>query len=189
MAFGVYVHIPYCLQRCSYCDFATFEWNQIIPPEKYIELVKKEIRDRSPLVHKATSQKKVDTVYFGGGTPSLIDAEHIVAVLDELAKQGFEISSDAEVTIEINPATIDPEKLKTYLAAGVNRFSVGAQTFNDQLLKAAGRKHSAQDTIQTLDLLHRHQVDFSFDLLFALPNEVCQWHYESRFWCFVDPVF
>ena len=167
MAFGIYVHIPYCLQRCPYCDFATYEWTQIPPPEQYVELVRTEIRQRA----FAIPYKTVNTVYFGGGTPSLIEAPLIVSLLSELAMQGFQIHSDAEITIEINPATITASNLDLYRRAGINRFSVGAQTFNNSLLLAAGRKHSAEDTIATLELLKAEGVNFSFDLLFALPKQ------------------
>ena len=167
MAFGIYVHIPYCLQRCSYCDFSTYEYKEIPPPEEYVELLKKEIRWRAPFI----SQKKCNTIYFGGGTPSLIEPSLIVAVLDELANQGFEILADSEVTIEINPATLTEEKLQIYREAGINRFSVGAQTFNDDLLKLAGRRHCAKDTVETLELLNQQGFNYTFDLLFALPQQ------------------
>lgn len=167
MALSVYIHIPYCLQRCRYCDFTTFEFNQIMAPENYIGLVLKELRLR----HQFVPSKKLRSVYFGGGTPSLISAELIISLLDELANLGFEFLPSCEVTLEINPATVDEKKLDLYLGRGVNRLSVGAQTFHDHHLRNCGRKHSAEDTRKTLDLLKRHKVNFSFDLLFALPGQ------------------
>lgn len=165
MSLSVYVHIPYCLQRCRYCDFTTFEWKEILPPERYVNFVLNEIRHR----HRLWPERRLATLYFGGGTPSLLAPELIVAIKQELANVGFAFTPDAEVTIEINPATLTPEKLDQYLAAGINRFSVGAQTFNDQLLSVCGRKHSAEDTRKTLELLRGH--NYSFDLLFALPGQ------------------
>lgn len=167
MPLSVYVHIPYCLQRCRYCDFTTFEFSEIEPAEQYIQSVLQEIRNRRHL----WPQTEIKTLYFGGGTPSLISPELIVAVKHELANSGFTFQPHAELTLEINPATMDEAKLDFYLANGFNRFSVGAQTFNDRLLKSCGRKHSAADTHATLKLLRDRGVNYSFDLLFALPGQ------------------
>lgn len=167
MALGVYVHIPYCIQRCTYCDFATYEQSKILPPDHYVELLFKEIRQK----HRYYSPQSLDTIYFGGGTPSLIPAHLIVSIIKELARFGFTTRPDTEITIEINPATINEEKLKIYLDNGINRFSVGAQTFDDRLLKMVNREHSAKQTLDTLDLLRRYNLNFSFDILFALPSQ------------------
>lgn len=167
MALAVYVHIPYCLQRCRYCDFTTFEWSEILPPEQYVRQVLREIRSR----RKFWTETEIRTLYFGGGTPSLIAPALIVAIKEELANSGFRFLPDAELTLEINPATIDEAKLATYVEAGFNRFSVGAQTFSESLLKTCGRKHNANDTHQTLRLLRKYNLNYSFDLLFALPGQ------------------
>jgi oxygen-independent coproporphyrinogen-3 oxidase len=169
-AFGVYIHIPYCLQRCTYCDFATYEQSKIMPPQSYIQLLQKEIAQTAP-AHKQFSH--LDTVYFGGGTPSLLDPEHIVSILSCLANEGFSTGPGlkTEITIEINPATITEKKMETYLNAGINRFSVGAQTFDDNLLRSVNREHNAQQTRETLKLLKSFGVNFSFDILFALPGQ------------------
>jgi oxygen-independent coproporphyrinogen-3 oxidase len=173
--FGVYIHIPYCIQRCSYCDFATYVQSEILIPEKYVDLVKQEIPLRKHYFGFAPdTEKKLNTVYFGGGTPSLISSELIVGLISELNKHGLTTGPDAEITIEINPATIDERKLEHYLSAGVNRFSVGAQTFHDRLLKMVKREHNAKQTLQTLDLLKRYKLNFSFDLLFALPTQTVE---------------
>lgn len=167
MAFGVYVHIPYCIQRCTYCDFATYEQSKILPPDQYVDLLIKEIRQK----HRYYSPQSLDTIYFGGGTPSLIPAPLIVSIIKELGRFGFTTRPDTEITIEINPATVSEEKLKLYLDHGVNRFSVGAQTFDDRLLKMVKREHSAKQTLETLDLLRSYDLNFSFDILFALPSQ------------------
>lgn len=164
---GVYVHIPYCLQRCTYCDFATYVHTEIRPPQDYVALLKKEIHNKKNLF----SVRKLSTLYFGGGTPSLIDAHLLVEVIDELRAVGFTTGPNTEITIEINPATIDEKKLDVYLKAGVNRFSVGAQSFSDHLLKMVHREHNAQQTKDTLALLKKYDLNFSFDLLFALPTQ------------------
>lgn len=165
--FGLYVHIPYCLQRCSYCDFATYVYDQIMPPEKYVELLKQELRHRRSLI----PDQPLTSIYFGGGTPSLLPPNLILSLLAELEKLGVRQDSQTEITLEINPATLNVDQIEQLIAGGVNRFSVGAQTFNDAHLKAAGRKHNRSDTLRTLDLLRTKNVNYSFDLLFALPQQ------------------
>jgi oxygen-independent coproporphyrinogen-3 oxidase len=182
MAFGVYIHIPYCLQVCPYCDFTKYEMGTIMPPARYVELLAKEIQVRASDVITGAKTKDLSTIYFGGGTPSLLEPSLILSILDELAKAGFRrrTSSDdltdgpTEMTIEIDPATVDQSRLEAYLELGFNRFSVGAQTFNSRLLQIAGRKHSAQDTVNLLTLLKRNKVNYSFDLLFALPTQTLE---------------
>ena len=164
---GVYIHIPYCLQRCTYCDFATYVHTEIRPPQEYVSLVKKEIHNKENLFRP----KELTTIYFGGGTPSLIDANLIVELINELRNCGYTTGPHTEITIEINPATVDEKKLEVYLKAGVNRFSVGAQSFSDRLLKMVHREHNAQQTKDTLSLLRKYNLNFSFDLLFALPTQ------------------
>lgn len=170
MALSVYVHIPYCLQRCRYCDFTTFEQSEILKPQLYVDQVCAEIRNR----HHFWNEREIQTLYFGGGTPSLIEPELIVNICEQLANSGFQFSRHCERTIEINPATIDRQKLEVYLRAGINRFSVGAQTFDDRLLQTCGRKHTAQDTRDTLRLLAEYELNYSFDLLFALPGQTLE---------------
>jgi oxygen-independent coproporphyrinogen-3 oxidase len=108
MSFGVYVHIPYCLQRCVYCDFATVETSssisRIVPPLAYIDRVKKEISLKGP----AIGPRVLDTVYFGGGTPSAIDPNLLISVVETLKENGFVLKKNAELTLEINPGTLSP---------------------------------------------------------------------------------
>lgn len=167
MSFGVYFHIPYCLQRCTYCDFATYERSKIMPTDDYVELVKQEIRTRRPGLPHTT----MDTIYFGGGTPSLLRPDQIISLIQALENEGLRRSPDCEITIEINPATLSPQNLKELIAFGVNRFSVGAQTFDDRLLKSVHREHDANQTRETLGMLSEWGVNYSADLLFALPGQ------------------
>lgn len=169
MLFGVYFHIPYCIQRCTYCDFATYEQSQILHPDKYTQLVCEEIRLKKSLFLNSKSTRKVDTLYFGGGTPSLFTIENIVLLLNSLSREGFELSPDAEMTIEVNPGTVDEKKLNQYLELGFNRFSVGAQTFNIEHLKRVHREHSVEQTLETLTLFKKYNLNFNFDILFGLP--------------------
>lgn len=166
MSFGAYIHIPYCIQRCSYCDFATYVQNEILPPQTYVELVLNEIRQ-----HRFFAPQKLDTIYFGGGTPSLIPAPLIIALIQGLEQNGYSRGPGTEITLEINPATVDEKKLELYIENGINRFSVGAQTFDDRLLKMVKREHNAEQTKQTLKLLNKYHLNYSFDILFALPSQ------------------
>jgi oxygen-independent coproporphyrinogen-3 oxidase len=168
MDFGIYVHIPYCLQRCTYCDFATYEQSKIMPPDQYLQLLFEEIRQSQHLYPKTNA---LSSIYFGGGTPSLLPAEMIVSIISALEKHGFRKEDSTEITLEINPATVDPRKMEIYLKSGINRFSVGAQSFEDRLLKSVHREHNADQTRQTLKLLQSYGVNYSFDLLFALPTQ------------------
>ncbi len=167
MAFGIYIHIPHCLQICPYCDFTKYELGKILPPQEYVGLLIQEIRTRA----RDIGTRAVDTFYLGGGTPSLLEPDLILALLGELANHGFRFKPAAEFTIEVNPGTIDKAKLNAFLALGANRFSVGAQTFQPRLLKLAGRKHSVAETEATLALLRGARAGFSLDLLFALPSQ------------------
>ncbi|MEK7357348.1 MAG: coproporphyrinogen-III oxidase family protein, partial [Bdellovibrionota bacterium] len=172
MAFGIYVHVPYCLQLCPYCDFTKYELGPKntsgVAPDAYVELVRAEIRSRARGI---PAKRALSSIYFGGGTPSLLEPSHILSIMTELANEGLRPERGAEFTIEIDPATCDQARLDAYLEMGINRFSVGAQTFDDRLLKVAGRKHTSRDTIELLDLLRRNSVNYSFDLLFALPSQ------------------
>lgn len=166
-SFGVYFHIPYCIQRCTYCDFATYEQSQILPPESYVELVLQEMQQRKNFY----SPQALDTIYFGGGTPSLVHPRNILQLVNGLEKLGFTKGPATEMTLEINPATLTPEKMEAYLSIGFNRFSVGAQTFDNSQLKKVRREHSAEQTLETLAFLKSYGVNYSFDLLFSLPGQ------------------
>ncbi|MEQ1877376.1 MAG: radical SAM family heme chaperone HemW [Bdellovibrionia bacterium] len=171
VSFGVYVHIPYCLQRCPYCDFAVIEMTEEISRdssfEKYTSLVIEEIQQRSASV----GARRISSLYFGGGTPSLVEPGLLSKIVESLRKEGFELETDYEMTLEINPGTITEKSLREWVAIGVNRFSVGAQSFDDGLLKKIGRKHSSKDTRATLELLHGAGLNFTLDILFALPGQ------------------
>lgn len=170
MRFGIYIHIPYCLQICTYCDFAKYEIGKIPDPDHYTQLLLREIRQK----HNLLPKKPLTSIYFGGGTPSLLTVSQFQLILSEIQEKfGVALGprSDIEVTIEINPGNLDEKKLVQLLELGVNRFSVGSQTFDDTLLKNMGRKHSAHETDDTLNLLNKYNVNFTMDLLFALPKQ------------------
>ena len=161
---GVYLHIPFCSSRCSYCDFATGIYQSELS-ERYVRALVEEIRS-SPY-----TSASVDTVYFGGGTPSLLSAsqlDHILATL----RENFRIDAEAEITLEINPGSANPERLRAFRSLGVNRASFGAQTFDDAELAKLGRSHSAADALKTFaDLRDAGFTNVSFDLIAGLPGQ------------------
>lgn len=168
MPAGVYIHIPFCRSRCSYCDFATDVYKNPETIERYINALTTEISRFSQ------DTAIVETIYFGGGTPSLLTPKQLEDVLNTIHKK-FSVNSEIELTMEMNPATVSLETLKEYRNSGVNRASFGAQTFNDTELKRLGRKHTAADVRETIDLLRKSGFDnVSFDLIAGLPRQTLQ---------------
>jgi oxygen-independent coproporphyrinogen-3 oxidase len=163
---GIYIHVPFCRSRCSYCDFATGAFEEALA-EKYVGALAREIES----FEFEGALPEVDTVYFGGGTPSLLTPAQVSRVL-EAVRSRFDIEAAAEVTLEMNPGTVTPERLRALLEAGVNRASFGAQTFDDRELKRLGRTHTADDTRKTFRDLRAAGFDnVSFDLIAGLPRQ------------------
>ena len=164
---GLYVHLPWCVRKCPYCDFNSHALKDDLPADAYVDALLADLEQDLPLVWGRT----VSTVYFGGGTPSLFDAEQIGRLLDGLrARIGF--APGLEVTLEANPGTIERDSFSAYRAAGVNRVSLGAQSFNDDSLRALGRIHGAGDIHRAVASLHDAGLDnFNIDLMFGLPGQ------------------
>lgn len=165
MPAGVYLHIPFCKSRCSYCDFATDVLREAAVVERYVDAVCDEIPGT------VRGKTVVDTIYFGGGTPSLLSPEQLGRLI-KAVDDWFSVSSDAELTVEMNPATVTAEKLAAYRGLGVNRASFGVQTFNDRDLKLLARGHDARDVRETFRLLREAGFgNVSFDLIAGLPGQ------------------
>lgn len=165
MTAGVYLHIPFCKSRCSYCDFATDVYRNAETVERYVSALVREIEGFDG------DGREADTVYFGGGTPSLLTASQAGKILDAVNKK-FSIAPGAELTMEMNPATVTPETLAGYRSLGINRASFGVQTFDDTELKRLARGHNAQDARDTFRLLRSAGFDnISFDLIAGLPRQ------------------
>lgn len=170
---GIYIHIPFCKQKCYYCDFVSFSnKQQCIKP--YIEAIKKELMQYFKDI-KIFDNYNVTTIYIGGGTPSYIDCKYIVEILKLLEMQlkhnqtKFE---DIEITIEINPGTVDEEKLTQYKNAKINRLSIGLQSTNHQLLNEIGRIHTVEQFFETYKLARKVGFDnINVDLMIGLPNQ------------------
>ncbi|MGD9631152.1 MAG: radical SAM family heme chaperone HemW [Pyrinomonadaceae bacterium] len=167
MAAGIYLHIPFCRSRCSYCDFATDVYRSREAVDRYSEALSREISN----VRDESRTLSVDTIYFGGGTPSLLEpqqAEKIISSVNSV----FSVAKDPEITMEMNPATVTPEKLIAYRELGVNRASFGVQTFNDRDLKLLARGHDAKDARETYRMLRGAGFEnVSFDLIAGLPGQ------------------
>ncbi len=167
MAGGIYLHIPFCKSRCSYCDFATDVYRSNDAVERYVDALCTEIE--SDTTSRADDQ--IDTIYFGGGTPSLLSAKQVEQIL-ETVNHKFDISDLKEVTMEMNPATVTPETLRDYRVLGVNRASFGVQTFDDNSLRLLARGHDSNDVRQTFKMLRDAGFDnVSFDLIAGLPGQ------------------
>lgn len=177
---GIYIHIPFCRSRCSYCDFATgaFDAHQAA---RYTAALIKEINEFPTHQPFIETYAEVDTVYFGGGTPSLLSVNQITEILNKLRSR-FAVKADSEITLEINPGTVDLTKAQALIDAGVTRASFGAQTFNDKHLKRLGRAHDAAEITATYDTLRRAGfANINFDLIAGLPAQSLQdWHANLR---------
>lgn len=165
MPAGVYLHIPFCKSRCSYCDFATDVFRSSDAVERYVTALCDEIAG-------STGETiEVDTIYFGGGTPSLLLSEQLQRILAQVNGY-FDVSKNVEITMEMNPATVTAETLAAYRDLGVNRASFGVQTFNERDLKLLARGHDANDARNTFKLLHDAGFEnISFDLIAGLPGQ------------------
>ncbi len=172
---GLYIHVPFCRFKCYYCDFNTYAGIEGLIPQ-YVEAVCVEIRRWGEALADAQAGTPVQSVYFGGGTPSLLGAEQIAAVLDT-TRSAFDIAPDAEVTIEANPESVDRRRAAASHAAGVTRVSMGAQAFDNEQLRALGRLHDASRIREAFFGLRAAGFDnISLDLMYGLPNQsMGQW--------------
>ncbi len=165
---AVYIHIPFCLKKCNYCDFVSFSYKRDVLKD-YISCLIREINISSEYL--GIGGISVSTVYFGGGTPSLLepkDLEKIICALDK----NFKLEFLSEFTIEANPETVEYDKFKAFKALGVNRVSMGAQSFNDITLKLLGRIHSSERIYHAFEILRETGFEnINLDLMFALPGE------------------
>lgn len=160
---GIYVHIPFCKSKCRYCDFASFP-DKLYLAESYMACVYREMAKRKEELKNYT----FDTLYIGGGTPSVID-ENYIAMLLASAKRNFNLSKDAEITIEINPGTVSAGKINTYKKCGINRFSVGLQTAINSQLEDIGRIHTLNEFVTCAKLLKGE--NFNADVMIGLKGQ------------------
>ncbi|MEI3392430.1 MAG: radical SAM family heme chaperone HemW [Clostridia bacterium] len=162
---GIYIHIPFCKQKCFYCDFVSYA-NQDKYFQKYVQALNKEINNFID-----NNEFEVQTIYIGGGTPSLIDAKYIEEILRIFEKRNL-LKEVKEVTIEVNPGTVTEEKLRNYKNSGVNRLSIGLQSTEDKILKQIGRIHCYDDFLNTYKMARKVGFkNINVDVMIGLPNQ------------------
>jgi putative oxygen-independent coproporphyrinogen III oxidase len=164
--FGVYVHWPFCLSKCPYCDFNSHVRGTPVDEARYLAAFRAEIRHRA----RTAPGRIVRSVYFGGGTPSLMKPETVQGVIDVIAS-AWRLAPDAEITLEANPTSVEAERFRGYRAAGVNRLSIGVQALNDADLRALGRKHTVEEALAAVRLAASAFPRFSFDLIYGRPGQ------------------
>ena len=160
---GIYIHIPFCKSKCTYCDFCSFP-KETARVESYFACLYREIEARG----RELKDKTFDTIYIGGGTPSFVESKFIVGAIRQV-KKFFKLSTSPEITIELNPGTITEEKVKDYKSVGINRFSIGLQTGFDEQLKRLNRIHTAKDFLLSCKLLKGENI--SADILLGLSGQ------------------
>ena len=164
---SLYIHIPWCIKKCPYCDFNSHLATSVIPEADYVKAVIEDLKNDLPWVQG----RKLHSIFFGGGTPSLFSGFSIGAILKEAERLiGFE--DNAEITLEANPGVMDQQNFSDLYAAGVNRLSIGIQSFNDTHLKSLGRIHGSQDALSAIDIAQSSGFsNFNLDLMHGLPNQ------------------
>lgn len=160
----LYIHIPFCIKKCAYCDFLSFPYNENLAI-KYVDALCKELGLKKDFF------KPLKTIYIGGGTPSILPSKSFKQIFEYL-KNNFEFLPSAEITVEANPGTINETLLDTLAEFGVNRLSIGVQSFNDNELKVLGRIHNSEDAIEAIELIQEKGFhNFSIDLMYGIPNQ------------------
>ncbi|WP_203414799.1 radical SAM family heme chaperone HemW [Entomobacter blattae] len=166
--FGLYIHWPFCLSKCPYCDFNSHVWADI-PYDRMANALKAELQSYTPLM----AGRKLRSLFFGGGTPSLMPP-HTVESLIEAAYASFSTTDMVEITLEANPTSAETEKLRAFKAAGINRLSIGVQSLIPEELTRLGRTHNVQQARAALETANRFFARYSFDLIYARPHQSLQ---------------
>lgn len=164
---SLYIHFPWCIKKCPYCDFNSYSNNSELPEDQYIQCLLKDFKKDLHLLQ----DRPIHSIFMGGGTPSLFSPKSIGTLLEELQKIA-NFNQDIEITLETNPGTIEHHSIDDYCANGINRFSIGAQSFNDNALKKLGRIHQAQDTINLIEKLNSLNLrSYNIDIMHNLPGQ------------------
>jgi putative oxygen-independent coproporphyrinogen III oxidase len=163
---ALYVHIPWCVRKCPYCDFNSHEARGALPEARYVEALVADLEQALPQVWG----RRIYSIFFGGGTPSLFSANAIETILSAVRAR-LTLAADAEITLEANPGTVEAGKFAAYRAAGVNRLSIGIQSFNARHLRALGRIHHDAEARRAIEIARAHFENFNLDLMYALPEQ------------------
>ena len=169
---GIYIHLPFCIKKCEYCDFVSYCNKEKYVPQ-YINALKKEIKNN------INKEYKITTIYIGGGTPSSIEENYIADIIETIKlnmnDENLKEFKNVEITIEVNPGTVTEKKLETYKEIGINRLSIGLQETHDELLKSIGRIHTYEEFLKTYNLARKIGFNnINVDLMIALPNQTIQ---------------
>jgi len=168
MSIGIYLHVPFCETKCNYCHFVTRPMHDATAV-KYCAAI---IREIQTFAGRKTDRDSADTIYFGGGTPSIVPAGQIGRIL-ECCRDLFDVAPDCEITLEANPGSLTSDKVDSYRSAGINRISLGAQSFDDRELASIGRDHTADQTSESMSLLRAAGIqNISLDLMLGLPGQI-----------------
>ena len=172
--FGLYLHWPFCLAKCPYCDFNSHVRHEAVDQDRFVRAFNRSLAYQARLA----PHRMVTSIFFGGGTPSLMAPKTVEALLAAIQTH-FSVSAKAEISMEANPTSVEATRLADYRRAGVNRLSIGVQALNDHDLKALGRKHSVEEAIAAIQLAQRSFERTSFDLIYARPAQtVDDWRQE-----------
>jgi oxygen-independent coproporphyrinogen-3 oxidase len=163
---SLYIHWPWCVRKCPYCDFNSHESNGPIPEQEYLDALRADLEQSLPLIWG----RKIQTIFIGGGTPSLMSAAALDRLLSDV-RTLLPLEINAEITMEANPGTFEAEKFKAYRASGINRLSIGIQSFNGRHLQALGRIHDENEAKRAVEIAHANFDNFNLDLMFALPGQ------------------
>ena len=166
---ALYIHIPWCVRKCPYCDFNSHELRGTLAEERYIAALVADLERALPEIWG----RRLYSVFFGGGTPSVFSAQGIDTILSAVRAR-LPLDADTEITLEANPGTFEAEKFAGYRAAGVNRLSIGIQSFNPHHLQALGRIHDADEARRAIDIARRHFDNFNLDVMYALPGQTVE---------------
>ena len=166
---ALYVHWPWCVRKCPYCDFNSYGAPRCIPEADYVAALTRDLA----FAARAAEGRRVSSVFFGGGTPSLMSAVGFARLMDAVCRT-VTLTDDCEISMEANPGTVERERFKAYAAAGVNRISLGIQSFSDENLKRLGRIHSAADAYEAIEAAHDAFANINLDVMYALPGQTAE---------------
>lgn len=163
---ALYVHWPWCVRKCPYCDFNSYGAPRCIPEVAYVTALTEDLAWAA----RAAAGRQVSSVFFGGGTPSLMSADGFSRLMDAI-RRTVTLTEDCEISMEANPGTVERDRFKAYAAAGVNRISLGIQSFSDENLKRLGRIHSVSDAMKSIEAAHEAFENINLDVMYALPGQ------------------
>nr|WP_198984413.1 radical SAM family heme chaperone HemW [Herbaspirillum sp. ASV7] len=166
---SLYVHFPWCVRKCPYCDFNSHEVKDGFPEQQYLDALRADLEQSLPLIWG----RKISTIFIGGGTPSLLSAAGLDRLLSDL-RTLLPFDSDIEITMEANPGTFEADKFRAYRDSGINRLSIGIQSFNSQHLHALGRIHDGGQALKAVEIAQANFDNFNLDLMYALPNQTLE---------------